>query len=107
MSSVHIDNQYRNDSVPLNESAHLHPSATNASDPLASSETMMPKMDDMMDILKISCSTAVIFGGLIPYIPQYVKIKKSRSSEGFSTYGTLTESIADVSQNQGHTRLIQ
>ena len=46
-----------------------------------------PKMDNFVDIFSICCSVAVIFGGLIPYIPQYLKIKRSASSDGFSTYG--------------------
>lgn len=47
----------------------------------------LPKMDNLVDAFSLGCSTAVIFGGLIPYIPQYLKIKHSMSSEGFSTYG--------------------
>lgn len=47
----------------------------------------MPKVDNFVDVFSLCCSTAVIFGGLIPYIPQYLKIKHSMSSDGFSTYG--------------------
>lgn len=47
----------------------------------------MPKLDNFMDVFSLCCSIAVIFGGLIPYIPQYLKIKQSMSNDGFSTYG--------------------
>lgn len=47
----------------------------------------LPKMDNFVDLFSLCCSTAVIFGGLIPYIPQYLKIKRSMNSDGFSTYG--------------------
>lgn len=47
----------------------------------------MPKIDNLTDAFTLGCSIAVIFGGLLPYVPQYLKIKQSMSSEGFSTYG--------------------
>lgn len=49
----------------------------------------LPRVDNFVDLFTILCSLAVIFGGLIPYIPQYVKIKRSMNSDGFSTYGKL------------------
>lgn len=55
----------------------------------ASSWLELPKMENFVDIISLCCSTAVIFGGLVPYVPQYLKIKQSRSSGGFSTYGKL------------------
>lgn len=47
----------------------------------------LPKMNNFVDAFSVCCSTAVIFGGLIPYLPQYLKIKQSMNSDGFSTYG--------------------
>lgn len=47
------------------------------------------KMESFVDVFSLCCSTAVIFGGLVPYVPQYLKIKRSRNSDGFSTYGEL------------------
>lgn len=47
----------------------------------------MPKIDSIGDVLSIGCSAAMIFGGLVPFIPQYLKIKRSMNSDGFSTYG--------------------
>lgn len=53
-------------------------------------------MDNFTDLFSICCSVAVIFGGLIPYIPQYLKIKRSKNSDGFSTYVCLTLLIANI-----------
>lgn len=47
------------------------------------------RIESMADLFRLSCSSAVIFGGLIPYIPQYIKIKRTNNSDGFSTYGML------------------
>ncbi|OAD54428.1 PQ-loop repeat-containing protein 1, partial [Eufriesea mexicana] len=38
----------------------------------------------------------IIFGGIIPYVPQYREIKKRNSAEGFSLYVCLTLLIANV-----------
>lgn len=54
---------------------------------LPSDWLQLPKMDNIVDIFSLCCSTAVIVGSLVPYIPQYLKIKRSLSSDGFSTYG--------------------
>lgn len=56
----------------------------------------LPKMDNIVDVVSVVCSTAVIFGGIIPYIPQYLKIKSSNSSEGFSPYVCLTLLLANI-----------
>lgn len=56
----------------------------------------LPKMDGLTDMFSISCSAAVIFGGLIPYVPQYIKIKQSNNSDGFSTYGKSSEDSSRV-----------
>lgn len=90
MSGIHVANEHLYDSFATNENVTMEQhqaGTTNATNRLSLTEMMMPKMENMMDVFKISCSTAVIFGGLLPYLPQYIKIKKSRSSDGFSTYG--------------------
>lgn len=46
-----------------------------------------PKMDSFYNLISVTFSLAVIFGGLIPFVPQYLKIKESENSDGFSTYG--------------------
>lgn len=57
----------------------------------------LPRMDNLTDIFKLSCSTAVIFGGLIPYVPQYIKIKQCNDSDGFSTYGMYLRILYSLS----------
>lgn len=39
---------------------------------------------------------AMVFGGVVPYIPQYRKIRRLRDAEGFSTYVCLVLLVANV-----------
>lgn len=41
-------------------------------------------------------SSAIIFGGIVPFIPQYLDIKKSGSAEGFSTFVCFILLIANT-----------
>ena len=38
----------------------------------------------------------MVFGGMIPYVPQYRKIKKTGDAEGFSSYVCLILLIANI-----------
>lgn len=39
---------------------------------------------------------AMVLGGVVPYIPQYRKIRKTRDAEGFSTFVCLVLLIANI-----------
>ena len=39
---------------------------------------------------------AMVFGGIVPYIPQYRKIRRIRDAEGFSTYVCLVLLVANI-----------
>lgn len=39
---------------------------------------------------------AMVFGGIVPFIPQYRKIKLKRSTEGFSTFVCLVLLLANI-----------
>ncbi|XP_074645467.1 solute carrier family 66 member 2-like isoform X1 [Tubulanus polymorphus] len=39
---------------------------------------------------------AMIFGGVVPFIPQYLEIKRSGNTEGFSTFVCLTLLVANI-----------
>lgn len=39
---------------------------------------------------------AMIFGGIVPYVPQYRKIRRTRDAEGFSTYVCLVLLVANI-----------
>lgn len=41
-------------------------------------------------------SLFIIFGGVLPYLPQYLQIRKERSSEGFSTKVCLVLLVANI-----------
>ncbi|KAK2578711.1 hypothetical protein KPH14_001009 [Odynerus spinipes] len=48
------------------------------------------------DVTSFVASLIIIFGGIIPYIPQYREIKRKRDAEGFSLYVCLTLLIANT-----------
>ncbi len=39
---------------------------------------------------------AMVFGGVVPYIPQYRKIRRTRDAEGFSTFVCLVLLLANI-----------
>nr|CAJ83324.1 PQ loop repeat containing 1 [Xenopus tropicalis] len=41
-------------------------------------------------------SSAMIFGGVVPYIPQYRDIRRTQNAEGFSIYVCLMLLIANI-----------
>jgi len=43
----------------------------------------------------VSC-IAMIFGGMVPYIPQYREIKKTEDTEGFSLFVCLALLVANT-----------
>ncbi|XP_044595791.1 solute carrier family 66 member 2 isoform X1 [Cotesia glomerata] len=58
---------------------------------------MADSMDiSISDIASWIASGAMIFGGIVPYIPQYREIKKKEDAEGFSLYVCLALLIANT-----------
>lgn len=43
----------------------------------------------------LGCEIAMVIGGVVPYIPQYLDIKKNQNTKGFSLYVCLTLLIAN------------
>ncbi|XP_076339048.1 solute carrier family 66 member 2 isoform X5 [Tachypleus tridentatus] len=50
----------------------------------------------LSNIVSWCASLAMIFGGVVPYVPQYRDIKRLESAEGFSTYVCLALLIANT-----------
>ena len=50
---------------------------------------------DLKDIVGYAASAVMIFGGVVPYIPQYREIKRKEDAEGFSLYVCLALLIAN------------
>ena len=42
------------------------------------------------------CVGSMVLGGVVPYIPQYRKIRRTRSAEGFSTYVCFVLLVANI-----------
>ena len=39
---------------------------------------------------------AMVFGGVVPFVPQYLTVRRSRDAEGFSTYVCLVLLLANI-----------
>lgn len=50
----------------------------------------------LKNIFVWTCSSAMIFGGVVPYVPQYKEIYKTDNADGFSTYVCLVLLIANT-----------
>lgn len=50
----------------------------------------------LLDMSKGLLPFFIIFGGAIPYIPQYLEIKRLKNSDGFSPYVCLNLTIANI-----------
>lgn len=62
---------------------------------------MVPVVEEPMDmsiqkITRTCCSIIMIFGGVIPYIPQYREIYIKQDAEGFSMYVCLALLVANT-----------
>lgn len=47
-------------------------------------------------VVKWVCATVMIFGGVVPYIPQYIQIYTEEDAQGFSMYVCLALLIANT-----------
>ncbi|XP_018895673.1 solute carrier family 66 member 2 isoform X2 [Bemisia tabaci] len=61
-------------------------------------EAIMEEVRDvsMSKVIKWVCATIMIFGGIVPYIPQYQEIYQKEDAEGFSLYVCLALLIANT-----------
>ncbi|XP_043832765.1 solute carrier family 66 member 2 isoform X2 [Dromiciops gliroides] len=50
----------------------------------------------LQQIVSWGASGAMVFGGVVPYIPQYRDIKRTQNAEGFSTYVCLVLLVANI-----------
>lgn len=50
----------------------------------------------LQEFLSMIASCMIIFGGVVPYIPQYLDIMQSRRADGFSLFVCLTLLIANT-----------
>lgn len=48
------------------------------------------------NVIRWGSASAMMFGGVVPFIPQYADIKRSSNVEGFSTFVCLTLLVANI-----------
>ncbi|KAM9307986.1 solute carrier family 66 member 2 [Gastrophryne carolinensis] len=47
-------------------------------------------------LISLGASAAMVFGGIVPYIPQYRDIRRTQNAEGFSVYVCLMLLVANI-----------
>nr|XP_026646001.1 PQ-loop repeat-containing protein 1 isoform X6 [Zonotrichia albicollis] len=50
----------------------------------------------MRQLVSWGAAGAMVFGGVVPYIPQYRDIRRTQNAEGFSTYVCLVLLVANI-----------
>ncbi|XP_021241513.1 PQ-loop repeat-containing protein 1 isoform X2 [Numida meleagris] len=50
----------------------------------------------MQQLVSWGAAGAMVFGGVVPYVPQYRDIKRTQNAEGFSTYVCLVLLVANI-----------
>lgn len=66
-------------------------------------DTMVPEW--LIPVVTFFASSAMVFGGVVPFIPQYLMIRRTRSYEGFNTmvcFSLLTANILRILFWFGH-----
>jgi len=49
-----------------------------------------------VQLVTIGCELAMVLGGVVPYIPQYMQIKRAQTTQGFSIYVCLALLMANT-----------
>ena len=50
----------------------------------------------IIELVSFGSQTAMVLGGVVPFIPQYIDIYKTRNAEGFSLFVCLALLIANI-----------
>jgi hypothetical protein len=61
-------------------------------------DSLLEEVSDIsvMKLIKWISAGAMIFGGVVPYIPQYREIKRTEDAEGFSLFVCLALLVANT-----------
>lgn len=50
----------------------------------------------LLQVIGASSACAMVFGGVVPFIPQYYEIKRTCNADGFSLYVCLALLVANI-----------
>ena len=65
-------------------------------DDLLANKSSYLEVNSLMQLVSFVASGFMIFGGIVPYIPQYRMINRSRNAQGFSTLVCLSLLVANI-----------
>jgi len=49
-----------------------------------------------VQMITVSCELAIMLGGVVPYVPQYIQIRRTQNTQGFSLYVCLALLMANT-----------
>lgn len=55
-----------------------------------------PVKEWIVTVVTLGSQAAMVFGGIVPFIPQYRKIQRTNDAEGFSTFVCLVLTVANI-----------
>lgn len=64
--------------------------------PIMEEDAWLWLMAPVQQLVSWGASAAMVFGGVVPYIPQYRDIRRTQNVEGFSTYVCLVLLVANI-----------
>lgn len=53
-------------------------------------------MEFLVNVITLGAEATMVFGGVVPYVPQYLAIKRSNNTKGFSLYVCLALVVANT-----------
>ena len=65
-------------------------------EPIGQADGSLWQLFTLTELVSTISSGFMIFGGVVPYIPQYQMIKRSRNAQGFSTLVCLSLLVANI-----------
>lgn len=76
--------------------AKLNMPHSNDHDKLNNASLSLFDLYSLTDVISFFASAFMVFGGVVPYIPQYQMINRSRNASGFSTLVCLSLLVANI-----------
>ena len=58
--------------------------------------TLATSQSFLVKIVTLGCEFAMMVGGVVPYVPQYLAIRSSGNTKGFSLYVCLALIVANI-----------
>ena len=68
----------------------------NAANEQAEAIALATSQSLLVRLVTVGCEFAMMIGGVVPYVPQYIAIRSSGNTKGFSLYVCLALIVANI-----------